>query len=290
MANSSAPAFSLVLHHMSYPSHFKHAFLSSALDFRAIQTLEEKGLNIFIIKKWYVLDLYSQCNYVHVLEYCMVLHWYAYFKYFIHQFKINLTATYPLSFSSCMHATLLPSASTLPPSWDQEPCLWLSCGVLMKGQLMIRPNTPWTYRSCWKTQNRGEGGDDPVSLPNINTAILRKGSSGQHPPQGCPALLWMVRTQESEPRPSASPGGPRMPNTEQGTLLDLSCPQTTQTPKTHHVRLWVVLCDCKEGPVPRVKSSSRPCDTTKTWHPGWRAVPDIVVMGTVPSTNYTALF
>lgn len=122
---------------------------------------------------------------------CWSTAWYSINMHTLNILYINLKsirATYPLSFSSCMHATLLPSASTLPTSWDQEPCLWLSCGVLMKKQLMIQPNTPWPYGSCWKTQKRGEEGDDPVSVPNINTAILRKGSSRQHPPQGCPAV------------------------------------------------------------------------------------------------------
>lgn len=142
---------------------------------------------------------------------------------------------------------------------------------------------------------RGEGGDDPVSLPNFNTAILKKGSSGQHPLQGCPALLWMVRTQESEPRPSASPGGPRISNTEQGTLLDLSCPQTTQTPKVdvpcETVRnntiqriledadkssnIKVALCDSKEGLAPRVKSCSRGCGTTRPGAQGEEPFPTL---------------
>lgn len=185
----------------------------------------------------------------------------------------SIRATYPLSFSSCMHATLLPSASTLPTSRDQEPCLWLSCGVLMKKQLMIRPNTPWPYGSCWKTQKRGKGGDDPVSLPNINAAILRKGSSGQHPPQGCPVLLWMVRTQGSQPRPSAPLEDQEFPTLSKEDFWIYPVHKLLRRQRlTNHARRWEItgwreflrtlfltLWRHHKGLVPRVKSSSWRC-------------------------------
>lgn len=148
----------------------------------------------------------------------------------MHQFKINksnlssvflfLYACHPTLVSFHPSNFLRPRAMPLIKLWspDEETVNGTTKHTM-------------TIRIMLEDSEEGRGGDDPVFLPNINTAILRKGSSGQHPPQGCPARLWMVRTQRSEPRPSASPGGPRIPNTEQGRLLDLFCPQTTQTSK-----------------------------------------------------------